>query len=265
MIKNFYVTGDTHGDMTRFDFFFTDKSIKEREEMGIIILGDAGCNFYKSTARQDKVKEELEKHGCNFYLVRGNHEDRPENIEDMIPIWHEEIKGIVWYQPKFPHIFYLKDGETYAFCKYKVLIIGGAYSVDKWYRLANHWTWYPEEQLTEEEMKNIYSNIKGQTYDFVFTHTCPLSWEPRDLFLKNIDQSQVDKSMEKWLDKVKENINWDIWLFGHYHADRLERPHVEQFFQSIESLDEIWSRWNDSNSNLELELEDFYCSPNYNL
>ena len=26
--------------------------------------------------------------------------------------------------------------------------------------------------------------------------------------------------------EVKENIKWDIWLFGHYHADRIERPYV---------------------------------------
>ena len=43
------------------------------------------------------------------------------------------------------------------------------------------------------------------------------------------------------------NPNWDVWLFGHFHADRMERPHVEQYFKAIEDLEEIWKRWNDPN------------------
>jgi hypothetical protein len=49
--------------------------------------------------------------------------------------------------------------------------------------------------------------------------------------------------MEVWMNSFKEKINWDIWCFGHYHADRLERPHVEIFYQEVELLNTIASRW----------------------
>ena len=57
-----------------------------------------------------------------------------------------------------------------------------------------------------------------------------------------VDQTRVDKSMEIWLDKLGMTFNWKVWLFGHYHADRIETVGVEQFFKDIETLDSIMKR-----------------------
>ena len=256
MIKQFFVTGDTHGCMDRFNWL----EMQNPEEIGIIILGDAGVNFYKSTTKRHDIKMQLEKYGCMFYLVRGNHEARPEDIKGIKEIWDDDIANYVFVEPGYPHIRYLMDGSNYDFLGHKVLVVGGAYSVDKWYRLEKHYTWYPNEQLTEAEMQAIETMHAGDSFDFVFTHTCPLSWEPTDLFLSVIDQSTVDNSMEVWLDSFKDKINWEVWLFGHFHADRMERPHVEQYFNAIEDLEEIWKRWHDPDY---LPPEYFRKSPNF--
>jgi hypothetical protein len=58
-----------------------------------------------------------------------------------------------------------------------------------------------------------------------------------------IDQSTVDKTMEVWMAKIEETFLWKHWLFGHYHADRIERPYVEQFYTEIEDLNSIVERW----------------------
>jgi hypothetical protein len=87
------------------------------------------------------------------------------------------------------------------------------------------------------------SNI-GKKFDLVLTHTCPFDWEPTDLFLGCIDQTTVDTSMEWWMNQVKDTFDWNIWLFGHFHADRIERPHVQQFYMDYEDLDSVWNRWN---------------------
>lgn len=238
MINAWTITGDTHGDMTRF-YNLQDS---DPSTIGIIILGDAGCNYYLNK-RDDKTKQKLEDTGYSYFLVRGNHEERPENIKNMITIYNEDIQGEVFWEEKFPHIFYLKDGGIYNFSGHKTLVIGGAYSVDKYYRLSMGYQWFSEEQLTTTEMKKINAENFGQKFDFVFTHTCPISWEPTDLFLSMINQETVDKTMEVWLDEFKDEIQWNIWLFGHYHADRLERPHVEMFYKDMEDLDTIWERW----------------------
>ena len=53
--------------------------------------------------------------------------------------------------------------------------------------------------------------------------------------------------------KVYNNIDWDIWCFGHYHADRIERPGVEQFFKDTDNLKTVWDRWIKYQENGELD------------
>lgn len=239
MIAHWIITGDTHGQMDRFKWLETEG---KPEETAVIILGDAGCNYYKKK-KDIFTKQALEKTGFYFYLVRGNHEDRPENVKGMTSIYDEEVSGEVWFEPDFPHIKYFKDGGIYNINNHKTLVIGGAYSIDKWYRLQMGYMWFAQEQLTIEEMTEIEDKVEGQDFDFVLTHTCPLSWEPVDMFLRGIDQSTVDKSMEAWFNTLKNKITWKVWLFGHYHADRLERPGVEMFYTEMEDMETIWQRW----------------------
>ena len=255
MINTWIITGDTHGDMSRFGRL----SVEDPNTTAVIILGDAGCNYYKNK-KDDRTKQALLDTNMTFYLVRGNHEDRPENITGMISVYDEEVQGEVFMEEAFPAIKYLKDGGIYVINGHKTLVIGGAYSVDKWYRLGMGYQWFPQEQLTTDEMAMIETNIKGQHFDFVLSHTCPISWEPVDLFLRGIDQSSVDKSMEQWLDSLKDKIDWTVWLFGHYHADRLERPGVEMFYREIEDMDNVWNRWT-SGKELDWWLDK---SPNFN-
>ena len=260
MIKNWIVTGDTHGGVQaviRVSNIQRNYSDYKPYETAIIILGDAGLNFYLNKTDK-KYKKVLNDMGYRIYCVRGNHEERPENL-GYDDIYDNDVHGEVWYDPDFDNIYYLMDGGEYTMGKYSVLVLGGGYSVDKWYRLARagyspgeaetadpkRCGWFKDECLTAEEMEAIGYKVANKEYDFVLSHTCPLSWQPTDLFLGCVDQSSVDNSMEVWMDELKEHIGWYVWLFGHYHADRVERYGVEQFFNDYEDLDTIWNRWQD--------------------
>lgn len=255
------LVSDTHGGFNTIarvsDIVRNNPELKP-EELGVIILGDCGLNFYLNNTDQ-KYKKILANYGVRIYCVRGNHEARPESLNYEI-IYDSDVEGEVYLDPINSHIRYFKDGGIYNINGFSILTIGGAYSVDKWYRLARAGLteetnnpkksgWFADECLTKNEMENIAKNVTCKSFDFVFTHTCPISWEPRDLFLNFIDQNSVDKSMENWLeDTIKANIHWDIWCFGHYHADRIERPYVEQFYYHWDSLENIWERWHGENS-----------------
>ena len=256
MIKNWFVTGDTHGQViTRLmNIGTTDYP---PEETALIILGDAGINFYLNKTDMN-LKRNIQNTGFTLYCVRGNHEERPENL-GYIENWYDEnVKGYVMYEPDYPNIKYFEDGNAYEICGKSVLVIGGAYSVDKWYRLNRAGVtnkldkdylnprktgWFPDEQLLDWEMTTIEKEHFGKHYDVILTHTCPISWEPTDLFLLGLDQSGIDKTMELWLDEVKQNISWNIWLFGHYHGDQLVRPGVEMYYKDIENWETIMKRW----------------------
>ena len=184
----------------------------------------------------------------------------------MEELYDENIDGTVYYEPQYPNIRYLMDGHVYLFNMHPTLVIGGAYSVDKWYRLScfpqgSKWTgWFEDEQLTQEEMVDITERFKGKHFDFILTHTCPYSWQPFDLFLQGLDQSTVDNTMERWLDDFRKQVTWNVWCWGHYHSDRIERPHCEMFYTDIENLEDIYSRWT-SGEELPWYLE---LAPNYN-
>ena len=262
MIKNYLVTGDTHGRVIERLQQIDKKYIPE--ETALIILGDAGINFYLNKT-DAKNKKNINATGYLIYCVRGNHEERPENIPTMEQFYDTNIDGTIYYEPKYPNIRYLMDGHVYLINSHPTLVIGGAYSVDKWYRLSNFsqeakWTgWFKDEQLTTEEMAEITEKFKGKHFDFILTHTCPYSWQPFDLFLQGIDQSTVDNTMEYWLDDFRKQITWNAWLFAHFHDDRAVRPGVEMYYNDIVSLDTIYNIWTNGE-----ELPWYYTKdPNY--
>lgn len=251
----FYVTGDKHG---QFHTILQNEIVKDFNN-AIIILGDAGINYYLRDL-DDRLKKEISENSkCMWYIVRGNHEARPQDVS--VPyekIWDPWVGGYVYVQEDYPTIRFFMDYGEYNITGYRVAVIGGAYSVDKWWRLARagiqketdlnynnpkRTGWFPNEQLSSEEIKDATKLFGGSYYDFVLSHTCPISWQPTDLFLSAVDQSSVDTSMEQWMDELKDKIEWFIWLFGHYHKDRLERPYVEMYYNDIESLDDIMNRW----------------------
>lgn len=241
MIEHWFVTGDTHRDFSRFKNY--PENMTDYENVAIIILGDAGIN-YCLDHHDDELKDFLARnYKFRIYCVRGNHEARPQNIPDMQLVYDEDVGGEVYMQEKWPQIRYFKDWGLYLIDGFEVAVIGGAYSVDKWYRLARGAKWFEDEQLSEEEMLNCTIELTNMEVDFVLTHTCPIGWEPVDLFLAGIDQSRVDKSMELFLEEIANCMAWKVWLFGHYHTDRIERPGVEIYSTDTEELKMIWQRW----------------------
>lgn len=237
MIQHWLITGDTHRAFGRF------KNLDKTPNTAIIILGDAGLNYTLDQNDYDTKRALCKHYPYDFYCVRGNHEARPSDVPNM-ELWYDEnVKGLVWVEDEFPHIKYFTDWGIYEIDGLKTLVIGGAYSVDKWWRLSRGTKWFPNEQLDEAERAGCNLATYRGKFDLVLSHTCPLSLQPIDLFLQGLDQSTVDDSMERWLEEMAHNFEWKLWLFGHYHADRIEWPHVEQFYMEMELLTDIVARW----------------------
>lgn len=227
-MNRMFVRGDTHGN---FDFLphWCEENQTDAADV-LVILGDAGINYY-GKKKETYLKEWLSKQPITLFCIRGNHEARPQSRPKMKLV--ETELGTVWAEEEYPNIWYAMDGGEYNWNGKTILTIGGAYSVDKFYRIANGWNWFADEQLTAEEREEILSHIDGKHYDYIFTHTCPTHWMPTDLFLKNIDQSMVDNSMERWLVQVENSISYGHWFFGHYHADRDFTDYMTMLYNKI--------------------------------
>lgn len=72
--------------------------------------------------------------------------------------------------------------------------------------------------------------------DYVLTHTVPIEYEPVWAFIPGIDQSGVDKTMEKWLQQIMDNLEFEKWYAGHYHVESEENG-VRIMFEDYEELE----------------------------
>ena len=212
-----YITGDKHADFGDVFYFCYDN--ETTIDYILIVLGDAGINYY-ANEKDYMLKNSLLQYPITFFCIHGNHEERPEKIKTYkTKKFHN---GIVYYEEDYPNILFAKDGEIYNFNNHKVLVIGGAYSVDKHFRKAYGYNWYESEQPSEKTKNKIVRVLKDldNKIDIILSHTCPYKYLPREMFLEGVDQSTVDNSTEYFLDKIEETTDYNLWYCGHYHTDK---------------------------------------------
>ncbi len=214
---NIYLTGDTHGAFGRV-IAFCERMHTTKEDL-LIILGDAGLNYYLND-RDEMLKELLDTIPITLLCIHGNHEQRPFTINTYEEqSWHG---GTVYLERKHPNLLFAKDGEIYDLNGKKAIAIGGAYSVDRLYRIMHGLPWYNNEQPSDEIKVYVEKQLanEGWKIDYVLSHTVPLAYEPIEVFLPGINQSSVDKTTECWLDDIEKKLTYERWFAGHYHTEK---------------------------------------------
>ncbi len=197
----------------------------------MIILGDAGMNFYGGL-RDFMKKERLAQLPLTIFSIHGNHEMRPATIPSYhLTDWHG---GKVYMEDAYPNLLFALDGEIYDLDGVRAIAIGGAYSIDKMYRLAHGYGWWPDEQPSPSIKEKVERALKacGWRIDAVLSHTTPLKYEPVEAFLSFIDQRKVDKSTETWLDGIESRLDYRRWYCGHYHIEK-DIDRLTILFESI--------------------------------
>lgn len=239
------ITGDKHGN-------FKDIKNAARNNDGLIILGDSGINYnvyekseneYEDTLQSILLKKKTasECPDTTFFCIQGNHEARAELIDGYKEC--EFLGGKAVYQEEYPNIIFGLDGEIYTFNNKKYIVIGGAYSVDKEYRLKCQELgipgryWFKEEQPNKEIKEKVEEKLKNEDWYIhgILSHTCPLKFQPTHLFLSGLDQNKVDSSTEEWLGKIEKELHYDVWYFGHYHGDEINKKAI-MLYNDVQQL-----------------------------
>jgi hypothetical protein len=221
MEKNYigrtFIKGDIHGSLTEIIDFIHKFNLQPEDN--IIVLGDFGVFFENNDAINQEKKDyyEMNCNGVHLYWIDGNHENF-----DVINSWNCNNKDIY---DNSNHIHYLPRGfQTFIEIdcgdhieNRKALFIGGADSVDTWWR-TEHETWWADETITEDDIKDI----KGSFY-YIFSHCGPRSVVENNkgflYTLSNINENNNIHKSEDNLEKLKNNIIFNQWWFGHYHTD----------------------------------------------
>ena len=230
-----YVTGDLHGEWYRVSEAVDRYQIQADDK--IVLLGDVAVNYFGDDSDRYR-KENLNKLGIPVLCIHGNHEMRPATIRT----YHESQwnGGTVYIEDEYPNLLFAKDGEVYDLSGQKALAIGGAYSVDKGYRLRMNMNWFPDEQPSAEIKATVEQKLEELDWkvDIVLSHTCPAHYMPAEAFLSGVDQSTVDNSTEHWLGEIEQKLDYKAWYCGHWHINkRIDRMHF--LFGDYEIMDQL--------------------------
>ena len=132
-----FYTGDPHGDVAEIVEFCRQMRLQPADTL--VIPGDVGANYYLNK-RDLHVKEQLNACGPTVLCIHGNHECRPAHVPGYgLQDWSG---GQVYVQPEYPHVLFAVDGEVYTLEGRDHLVLGGADSVDKYYRLMRGFRWW---------------------------------------------------------------------------------------------------------------------------
>ena len=250
-----YVTGDTHGEVWRFDErFFPDQKDMTRDDV-VVILGDFGCVWDKYSIEGIQRLDYLEGKPFTICFVDGNHEnfDRLYNEFEVVDFCGGKAHKIR------ENVYHLMRGYVFDFDGQKFFAFGGASShdiqdgildrkdfksdgdfLDEWSNMivqgkmfrVNHFSWWKQELPSQEEMDRGEKNLEAVNYkvDFVITHCLPQTIASElGYFGKDIITEYFDKLLNKGLEFKK-------WYCGHYHKSEYYQGKYEVFYANIERV-----------------------------
>lgn len=228
-----YITGDVHRDFSRIEAFC--QKFQTTKNDILIILGDVGINYYGK--EDNELKKYLQQIPITLFCVYGNHEERPENINTYKLV--DRFAGKVFQEEDYPNLLFARDGEIYQLNGKSVLVIGGAFSINKEYIMEKGYKWFKDEQPNEKIKERTLENIKKHHFqvDYILSHTCPYRYIPQETFYVGIDQTTVDQSTEKFLDLIEQASDYQEWFCGHFHTDKTVDK-ISFMFNGYKSLGE---------------------------
>ncbi len=245
----FFITGDKHRHFERVKAFCRDMNTRRKDVL--IILGDAGFNYYDDK-RDDKLKQEISDLNITLFCLHGNKENRPQNVGTYGI--RSFCGGKVYYEPKYPNIYFAIDGEIYTFEGKKYMVVGGAHSVDKLRCLEEELPFWEDEMPDDAIKQKVEAGLQGENNQIhgMLTHTCPIDYLPTEMFMstrqnatikrklrkaksKKLFKPDIDRSTENWLGELEKKIQYEVWYCGHYHIDK-QIDKIQMMHRDIQPL-----------------------------
>lgn len=179
--------GDVHGKYPQYERII-------REHKNTIQVGDMGVGFRRwphGERQPNPPHEEMVK--ANAFFIPGNH-DNP-----CVCSQHSQCF-------KAGHFMTFHDGRVAMF-------IGGARSIDREDRIEG-FSWWPEEELSQEKMwvvAGIYEKVKP---DVMVTHDAPLTAIAQ---IPHTHHFKDNSRTQQFLQSLWNFHKPKLWVHGHHH------------------------------------------------
>lgn len=217
------IAGDTHGDINHIRYLV--QRAKPNFCGAILILGDYG--FWEHEAQgitfNSMVSVIASKAEIDVYFIDGNH----DKTSLLLRRYSDDVTEDGFLRLR-ERLFYIPRGHRWEWSGVKFAAFGGAYSIDKQWRLDAEAVsrraeslWFPEEEMTDEEM--AIHLLNGSPVDVIVAHDKPRASNPkwnRKEYLECVpNQDRLQMAVLA--------LRPTLYLHGHLHYRYIDRIRVD--------------------------------------
>ena len=202
-----FITGDTHGDLSRFQ-----KKEARRLKKGdtLIVCGDFGF-LWDGGAKEKRALKWLQKRKYNILFLDGKHENydllRPYPVTEAFGGRVQALGG---------GVYHLLRGEVYELEGKRIFAFGGGESSEKEYRREQD-RWWEDELPTGDEMRHAVETLNrcDRSVDYIVTHEAPA-------LVRGLREDRSDSAgtLGAFFDELARHVAFRCWYFGSVHFDR---------------------------------------------
>ncbi len=202
-----FVTGDTHGDITRL------ADVKLEKGDTLLICGDFGF-IWDGSQNEERILRKLGKKKFNICFIDGTH----ENFE-LLDNYDVGVFCGGKAQNISGNLYHLMRGQIYTIEGKRYFAMGGGespdidlrFDIDTWSRRE-----YPSREELTEGVKNL--DLCGYRVDYIITHEPP---EKIKGFLRLKSSEKVHLTgLNTYFEELNENCRYTRWFFGSMHLDK---------------------------------------------
>src|SRR5262245_56034350 len=206
--------GDTHGNTSHVRALI-DRD-KEEQCDRIFVLGDFGYWEHQldGVTFLDRVSKYAIKNEISVYFLDGNH----DKTSLLISKYQDQLnrEGFMTVRGR---LFYAPRGHQWTWGEVKFIALGGAYSVDKQWRLdlerkskrPSGTYWFPEEEMTQTQFETIMT--KARPVDVILAHDKP--FDSRPPWNRKAFDECVPNQLR--LQQAINSLHPSLFLHGHLH------------------------------------------------
>ncbi|MBQ6381217.1 MAG: metallophosphoesterase [Clostridia bacterium] len=223
-----YITGDTHGDIERFN----DKALKKlTAEDLLIICGDFGF-IWQGGENERKHLKTLAKKKYTIAFVDGSH----ENFGRLRSFAQEQWNGGTIHRIA-NNVIHLMRGQYYTIGGTSFFTMGGGDSDESEITGEEAWTGGSLPDKSELVMGAANLDLRGSKVDVIISH------EPSSK-IKSIlsDQDTLGtmariNALNAFLEQLSQNVEYKKWFFGSFHIDKRITSKITAVYTDIIPLD----------------------------
>ena len=215
-----YITGDTHGDYSRFT---SPAARRLKKGDTLIVCGDFGF-LWDGGKKERALLKKIARLPYTVLFLDGRHENYDLLKEYPIVEWNGGKAQAIG-----ENLLHLLRGELYTIEYETYFVFGGGETPDPNLR-TDAKTWWEEEMPTGEEMLAGRRRLEeaGNRVDFILTHEP--SGKARGYMSGKGDR--ID-GVNIYLNTIEDSVEFGRWFFGCLHLDKpMSKRHLA-FFREL--------------------------------